>query len=185
MYYDCLPTKIGSGYGLTMAGFSCHCARRISEEIYCEGDLGGLANLACTLSQLYEPRPVAFPHFCLPRTHVAAKATTASHNSYKVTPVGSPLISTFTMHLRSATNGKQATCTRRWKISPEVYVIGSWTCTPCSGKWQKSCLFLSTCMSERMLLQGSKGGLAKELQRTSGLCDAIIRFSLLSPPVAL
>ena len=185
MYYNYLPTKIGSGYGLTMAGFSCHCARRISVEIYCNRDLGGLANLACTLSQLYEPRPAAFPHFCLPRTHVTAKATTASHNSYKVRPVGSPLISTFTMHLRSATNGKQATRTRRWKISPEVYVIGSWTCTLWSGRWPKSCLFLSTCMSERILLQESKGGLAKELQRTSGLYDAIIRFSLLSPPVAV
>ena len=99
MYYNYLPTKIGSGYGLTMAGFSCHCARRISEEICCDRDLGGLANLACTLSQFYEPRPVAFPHFCLPRTHVAAKGTTASHNSYKVRPVGSPLTSTFTMHV--------------------------------------------------------------------------------------
>lgn len=137
MYYNYLPTKIGSGYGLTMAGFSCHCARRISEEICCDRDLGGLANLACTLSQLYEPRPLAFPHFCLPRTYVAAKATTASHNSYKVRPVGSPLY------------------------------------------------LLSPCMSERILLQESKGGRAKELQRTSGLYDAMIRFSLLSSPVAL
>ena len=81
-----------------MAGSSHHCADRISEEIYCDRDLGGSANLACTLSQLYN------------------KATIASYTSYKVRNVSSPSISTFTMHLRSATHSKQATRTGRWNI---------------------------------------------------------------------
>ena len=68
MYYNYLPTKIGSGYGLTMAGFSCHCARRISEEIYCDRDLGGLANLACTLSQFLRTKTSSFLAF-LPSSH--------------------------------------------------------------------------------------------------------------------
>ena len=49
----------------------------------------------------------------------------------------------------------------------------------------KACLFLSICISERILLQESEGELANELQRTSGLYNAVNRFSLLSPPVAL
>ena len=185
MYYNYLPAKKGSGYRLTMAGFSYHCARRITEGIHCGPNLRALANPASNVSQQYKPRPVAFPHLCLPRTHVEVKATTASQTSYKVNAVGSALISTFTMHLRSATHGKRATRTRRWKFSPEVYVIGSWTCTLWSGRWPKACLALSTCMLEKILLQESKGGPGKELQRTSGLYDAITTFSFLSPPVAL
>ena len=37
-------------------------------------------------------------------------------------------------------------------------------------------------MSEKMLLQDSKGGPGNMLQRISGLYDAMITFSLLSPP---
>ena len=62
-----------------------------------------LANFSRAFSETHDkPRLLAFPHRCLPRTHVAVKATIASHTSYKVKAVGWPWISILTIHLRSA-----------------------------------------------------------------------------------
>lgn len=112
VYFNRLSTKRNSDYLVTAVRSLHRDAHQTIEGIYYGQDLRALAStIACTSLQLCGPRPVAFPDFCFPRTHVAASATTASHTSYQDRPVGSPVISIFTLHLPSAVQSKQARST--------------------------------------------------------------------------